>query len=116
MPGTTTQTKRCVKCGADVTGQQRMKNARGEYWCMDCGAKEEATKSANLVNPCPSCQTPVHAANLVRHDGKYVCESCASGTGKSAGATSGKKKLILAIVLLLLIAVGYVVMNYVIPQ
>jgi DNA-directed RNA polymerase subunit RPC12/RpoP len=112
MSTTTIGIKRCIKCGADVTGQQRMKNAKGEYWCMDCGAKEEAAKSANLVNPCPSCHKPVHAAHLVRHEGHYVCEACASGAVKP-GANAGKKKLIVAVILLVAGAIGYVLMNFV---
>lgn len=112
MSTTTIQLKRCIKCGADVTGQQRMKNAKGEYWCMDCGAKEEAAKTATLVNPCPVCHTPVHAANLVRKDGRYVCESCAT-TGKTGGMSASRKKLILAIGLLAVGAVVYVLMNFV---
>lgn len=113
MSTTTIQIKRCVKCGADVTGHQRMKNAKGEYWCMECGAREEAAKTASLVNPCPVCKTPVHAANLVRMDGRYVCEQCAA-SGKRVGVDPGRKKLILAVGLLGVGAALYVLMNYVI--
>lgn len=112
MSGTTVLVKRCVKCGVDVTGQQRMKNAKGEYWCMNCGAKEEVAKPADLVSPCPLCKQPVHAANLVRKDGQYVCEACATGTGKGAGSRS-KSKVVIAGAVLLIGAVIYVLVNFV---
>ncbi len=113
MSSTTIQIKRCIKCGADVTGHQRMKNGKGEYWCMDCGAKEEAAKAANLVNPCPVCNAPVHAANLVRKDGRYVCEQCAA-SGKTTGSMSpGKKKSIVAGGLLVVGGAVYLLVNYV---
>lgn len=113
MPGTTVLVKRCIKCGADVTGQQRMKNAKGEYWCMNCGAKEESasTTPANLISPCPRCKQPVHAAQLVRKDGQYVCEACASGA--KAPGDKGKTKLIVAGIVLLLSAAIYVLVNFV---
>lgn len=112
MPSTTIGMKRCIKCGTDVTGHQRMKNAKGEYWCMECGTKEEAARATNLVNPCPLCDKPVHAAHLVRKEGQYVCEECASGKTKS-GAGAGKKKMILAAGLLAVGAAAYVLMNFV---
>lgn len=94
---TRVQLKRCVKCGVDVTGQQRMKNARGEYWCMNCGGKEQSTQSASLMNPCPTCKQPVHAANLVRKDGQYVCEACASDTRIGKSSAKGKWLALLAL-------------------
>jgi hypothetical protein len=112
MSTTTIGIKRCIKCGADVTGHQRMKNSKGEYWCMDCGAKEEAAKATSLVNPCPVCHKPVHAAHLVRHDGRYMCEACATGS-KKPGASASKKKLILGVGLLAVGAAAYVLMNFV---
>lgn len=110
MSTTMMQTKRCVKCGTDVTGQQRMKNGKGEYWCMDCGGKDEANKTANLVNPCPSCKTPVHTAHLIRQDGRYVCEHCA-GQGSAKGKAGGKRKLFVILAILAIGAAAYVYMN-----
>jgi predicted RNA-binding Zn-ribbon protein involved in translation (DUF1610 family) len=95
--GTTVSTtdKRCSKCGKDVNGQRRMKDASGKYWCVDCGAKDEMGKgSGSLVQPCPSCGNPVHAANMVRDKktGKYTCDSCQGKGGSSGGGVDEAKK------------------------
>jgi predicted RNA-binding Zn-ribbon protein involved in translation (DUF1610 family) len=90
-----TSDKRCVKCGKDVNGQRRMKDPRGQYWCYDCGSKDEASKgSGSLVQPCPACGSPVHAANMVRNKktGKYTCDNCQSSGKSSGGGGSDEAK------------------------
>jgi len=99
--------KRCVKCSKDVTNDKRMKDAKGQYWCFDCGAKDEASRGSGLVQKCPGCGTPTHAAKFIRVKERYVCENCAEGGGKGkvkGGASdtrNDKIKVIVGVVCLL---------------
>jgi hypothetical protein len=100
-------TKRCVKCNRDVTNDKRMKDSKGQYWCYDCGAQDEAGRGSGLIQKCPSCGNPTHAAKFLRIKDKYVCESCAEGGGKTkkgggtemgSGADQAKKDKIKVVV------------------
>ena len=122
--------KRCSKCQKDLTGAKRLKDAKGQYWCPECGVGDTSGTSSGvggLMSTCPKCKQSVHATHLVRDakTGTYVCESCAAGIkakGKGKGTAAApasdeeaakKKKLILAACLAGAGAVAYVVMNYV---
>lgn len=114
--GLSTSVKRCTKCGKDVNGQRRMKDPKGNYWCYECGSQDEATKgSGTLVQPCPVCQKPIHAMNMVRNKktGQYVCDDCAaSGKGSSGGeASAKKKKVVIAVVVVAVLAAAAYYMN-----
>ncbi|MFT3786463.1 MAG: hypothetical protein QM770_09890 [Tepidisphaeraceae bacterium] len=113
-----TTPKRCQKCGKDVTGQRRMKDPRGQYWCYECGSADEASKGsgATLVQPCPVCKKPVHAMNMVRNkkSGLYVCDECASAGKGSKGGSDGPPKnikLYVALGVIAVIAAVYWYMN-----
>ena len=111
--------KRCTKCHKDLTGAKRLKDAKGQYWCPDCGVGDtSATGSgvSGLMSTCPKCKTSVHATDLIRDQksGSYICQNCAAGVKAKAGSKAGavpvsdeeakkKKMLILAFVL---IAIG----------
>ena len=128
---TTHQQKLCHKCGKDVTHDRRMKDGKGHYWCADCGAVDASINTSGLIAPCPKCHTPTHAKQLIRKDGIYVCEACATGvkrgkSGTKVGTKVGgapvvilsdedrakRKKIVLGVSLLVLGAVAYVGMNY----
>ncbi len=114
--GVSTSAKRCTKCGKDVNGQRRMKDPKGNYWCYECGSQDEASKgSGTLVQPCPVCKKPIHAMNMVRNKktGQYVCDDCATkgkGSG-SAGTDDRKKKLIMAVLAIIVLGAVAVYLN-----
>jgi len=109
--------KHCIKCHKDVTGAKRMKDSKGQYWCHDCGSKEEASRTSSLFQKCPGCGNPTHATKFVRVRETYLCESCADGTSTSKGGglssqRNDKIKVILA-TLCLVAGVALIVKNYV---
>lgn len=101
--------KRCVSCRKDLEGQKRMKDSKGQYWCYDCGSKDEANKAregkATLVQLCAKCKTPTHARDLFKTKKGYVCEKCAGGSKEKVPvdknntdvAKKEKRKMLLAI-------------------
>ncbi len=112
-----TLSKHCIKCHKDVTGAKRMKDSKGQYWCHDCGSKEEASRTSSLFQKCPGCGNPTHATKFVRVRETYLCESCADGTSTSKGGglssqRNDKIKVILA-TLCLVAGVALIVKNYV---
>jgi predicted RNA-binding Zn-ribbon protein involved in translation (DUF1610 family) len=119
------QIKRCTKCQKDLTGIKRLKDPKGQYWCPECGVGggDASTSGSGLVSPCPKCQTPVHAAQLIREakSGTYMCENCAAGIKVKGGGgavrseedASKRKKLILGVTLLVGGIVAYFVLSYV---
>lgn len=118
--------KRCSKCHKDLTGAKRLKDAKGNYWCPECGVGDTAGSSSGvggLMSTCPKCKTSVHATHLIRDakTGAYICENCAAGIkSKGKGGSSApvsdeeaakKKKMILGGVLLVVGVTLYFVMN-----
>jgi DNA-directed RNA polymerase subunit RPC12/RpoP len=113
--------KRCTKCQKDLTGAKRLKDAKGQYWCPDCGVGDTSTSGSGvsgLMSTCPKCKTSVHATDLIRDQksGSYICQNCAAGVkvkggSKVAGApaseeTAKKKKMLILGVLLIAIGIG----------
>ena len=120
---TAVQTKRCTRCAKDLTGAKRLKDGKGQYWCVDCGPQDTSAQASGLISPCLKCGTPVHAAHLVRKDGHYMCASCAAGVKHKGGAKvaggddpTRKRKLMLGLVLIVGGAIAYVLLNYVLVQ
>ena len=120
---TTTHAKRCVQCKKDLEGQKRMKDTKGQYWCYECGSKDEASKAkdgkATMVQLCAKCKTPTHARDLFKTRKGYVCEKCAGGVKEkvavekdgTAIAKQEKRKLYMALGLLV-VGVGLIVGGY----
>jgi hypothetical protein len=68
-------TKRCHKCGKDLTGHRRFKDSLG-YWCKDC---HRVDKARNTIpeSRCPDCGRMRPLDKLVTtEEGTQVCLSC----------------------------------------
>lgn len=120
---TASHIKRCVQCKKDLEGQKRMKDSKGQYWCYECGSKDEATKAkegkATMVQLCAKCKSPTHARDLFKTKKGYVCEKCASGSKEKVAtekdgtdiAKKEKRKMIAALVMVgcgvLLLGAGF---------
>lgn len=119
--------KRCTKCHKDLTGAKRLKDAKGQYWCPDCGVGDTTTTGSgvsSLMSPCAKCKASVHATDLIRDPktGSYICQNCSAGVkvkGGAKGAGSAvtdeaakNKKLTIVAVIMIVIGVGaYFVMS-----
>lgn len=125
---TATPVKRCTKCQKDLTGAKRLKDAKGQYWCPECGVGDSATTSSGvsaLMSTCPRCKTSVHATDLIRDakTGAYICQNCANGVkvkggSKVAAATAGgeeaakkKRMIFIGVALIILGGVAYYFMD-----
>lgn len=102
--------KRCMQCGTDVTHGKRMKDSKGQYWCVACGATDQMKKhGGTAMSQCPKCERMFAPADAHRVGEQYVCPSCAAQAGGSAGNEEAEAKrkarlrnLILATILLIL--------------
>jgi len=73
--------KLCVRCGADVTDQQRHKNRRGEYLCIPC---HQATRHSQHSPPasessrrCVCCGVQVTRQECHKNRyGEHICLTC----------------------------------------
>ncbi|MGH7214360.1 MAG: hypothetical protein ACREIT_06320, partial [Tepidisphaeraceae bacterium] len=73
--------KTCIQCGTDVNGKKRMKDSKGQYWCYECGRadqkkKEKESDPGGVV--CPDCLQNFPPVQLIKYDGKYLCQACMS--------------------------------------
>jgi predicted RNA-binding Zn-ribbon protein involved in translation (DUF1610 family) len=72
--------KVCIKCGTDLAGKRRAKDREGNYWCYDCGKKDEVRRHRESlggpVATCSRCSKEVAVINMLSIDGKFVCPRC----------------------------------------
>ena len=116
--------KVCVKCGTDVSNAKRMKGSKGEYWCYDCGTKDQMSKGGGMLTPCADCGKPCVPTSLYRRDGDYVCSSCSrkepktglfsggGGGGESTPEARSARMKLIAAVCIFAVAVPLLVLNY----
>ena len=117
--------KVCCKCGRSVSGQKRMKDSEGRYWCLPCGQADQRAKKkgASGTTACAKCGTATPAKQLKEYGRLSYCKKCfkkvthTSNPGFVAGLFGGggessprNKILIIALVLLGVISLLY---NYV---
>jgi hypothetical protein len=76
---TSVATKLCCACGADVTGQPRMKDSHNKYWCMPCGEADQRRKqaAAGTHGLCAMCRQPFPKGKLEKHGEYHYCKPCA---------------------------------------
>jgi hypothetical protein len=117
--------KACVACGKNLSGQKRMKDSQGRYWCMECGAEDQRKKmasgvtSANICNGCGDT-FPVHELSV--WGSKRLCPKCSPSSkgpgmlatvtgllkgGGGGGQTDRTKIIIMAIVMVILMAIAF---------
>src|SRR5260221_14516720 len=73
---TTTGRKLCVTCGRDVTGQPRMKDHNGKYWCMNCGKADQHKHRFDAGGNCFMCGESFTKTQLTELDGQRLCRGC----------------------------------------
>lgn len=116
--------KVCIKCAKDVSNAKRMKGSKGEYWCYDCGTKDQMSKGGGILTPCADCGKPCPPTSLYRRDGEYVCSTCSrkepktgmfggggGGAPPSPEARSARMKLI-ACLCIMAVALPMLVLGY----
>ncbi len=115
----TTAEKKCVQCGTDVTHGKRMKDSKGQYWCVACGAMDQTKKhGGTTMSQCPVCEKMFAPVDAHRVGEQYVCPACASQPGGSRGNVESSdarkaraKKLVLGGALLV-IGAGLIVGHF----
>lgn len=118
--------KSCIACGKNLSGQKRMKDSQGRYWCMDCGAEDQKRKMAAGVgsnNICGGCGETFQAHQLSVWGSKRLCAKCTPSSkgpgmmstvtglleglkGGGGGGTDKKKILIMFVVMLILASIA----------
>jgi hypothetical protein len=66
--------KICIKCGADVAGKKRVKDARG-YMCYDCAKEERRDQRGGRIR-CASCSRWAAESAIVEYEGIKICTHC----------------------------------------
>ena len=90
---TSVATKTCCACGADVTGQPRMKDSQSRYWCMPCGEADQRRKQLTSTHSlCAACKQPFPKGKLNKHGEYFYCKGClkkrtSAGTAATAATT-----------------------------
>lgn len=114
--------KRCCRCGMDLHGHTRYKDATGRYWCPPCNEKDQL---ARQPADCPDCGQQLTRADLVEFRGTPVCSACWEKRKQSAKreearlraveeaqretAQAHRRRMVLAIVVLATLVVWAVV-------
>jgi hypothetical protein len=88
MSTSTATAKRCVNCNKDVSGDKRMKDSSGKYWCLKCGEADKA-KKGQTGTACGICGERYPAAKLTRWGKDRVCPSCYKSATKGGGVSFG---------------------------
>jgi len=77
-PAVKVSDKVCWKCGTDVAGKKRLKDANG-YWCMECHQIDLARKGKFKPGvTCPDCGKSFEPERMIDHAGKQLCKPCYS--------------------------------------
>lgn len=86
--------KICHRCGRDVAGQPREKDAEGRYFCLPCGEAERTQQMYRESGICEGCGESPGQAALVLLAGQNLCPACRRrkfkyGIDKSKSKSSG---------------------------
>jgi hypothetical protein len=111
----TAEGKTCVSCGKDVSGQKRMKDSKGQYWCIDCGKADQAKKQSagSTASLCSGCNESFPAAMLTRWGKKQYCTPCLKKIGGTKGEpASDIMPIVLVIVTLIVVAAIVAYLNF----
>lgn len=74
---TSVATKTCCACGADVTGQARMKDSQSRYWCMPCGEADQRRKQLTSTHSlCAGCKQSFPKGKLDKQGDYFFCKGC----------------------------------------
>ena len=78
--------KSCCACGSDVTGQPRMKDSQGRYWCVPCGEADQRRKAMTATTAnCAGCHKPFPKGKLDKHGEHFFCKTCLKKRTKTSG-------------------------------
>ena len=81
--------KACCSCGSDVTGQPRMKDSQGRYWCVPCGEADKRRKAMTATTAnCAGCHKPFPKGKLDKHGEHFFCKACLKKRTKAPGAAA----------------------------
>ena len=132
MTTETATIKSCCACGVSVSGQARMKDSQGKYWCIACGEADQRRKHITATSaPCAACRKSFPKGKLDKDGEWFFCKPClkkrtklasrapvasesSGGTGTASAAIPKEKRktLMLATVVLLLVVVS-ILFNFV---
>lgn len=76
MSSQTTVSKICHKCGKDVAGQPREKDAEGRYWCVPCSKADKLHQMHIESGICEGCGESPGQAALMLIGGQNLCLAC----------------------------------------
>ena len=81
--------KSCCSCGSDVTGQPRMKDSQGRYWCGPCGQADQRRKAMTATTAnCAGCHKPFPKGKLDKHGEHFFCKACLKKRTKTPSAVA----------------------------
>jgi hypothetical protein len=72
----TGEKKLCCKCGRIVTGQKRMRDSEGRYWCMACGQLDLKKKKLAEGGNCSGCGESFPSSKLSMLGSLPYCKGC----------------------------------------
>jgi hypothetical protein len=112
MSTATMTAKRCVQCKKDVTGQKRMKDSSGQYWCVKCGEADQL-KKGRIGDPCGGCGERFPSSRLTKYGAAKLCTACYKTAtkgpglrGSMGGGEMDKGRLIKMLAVMGLLAIG----------
>lgn len=68
--------KTCSVCGKNLTGQPRVKDREGRYYCIPCDDAEKDRLAGGRA-ACAECKRIFRRDKLIDHGSDLVCEPCA---------------------------------------
>lgn len=92
MPSDTAiATKTCCACGADVTGQPRMKDSQSRYWCMPCGEADQRRKQITATHAtCAGCRQNFPKGKLDKDGEYFFCKGCLKKRSRAASVAASR--------------------------
>lgn len=100
-----TGTKVCCQCGKNLSGQQRMKDSEGKYWCIPCGEADRSKRRLMATRTvCGGCGDNFAEHELTELGSVVYCKKCLkkrySKGGKyssSMGGGSERRKKLMSV-------------------
>lgn len=81
--------KTCCACGADVTGQPRMKDSQSRYWCMPCGQADQRRKQLTATHAhCAGCKQSFPKGKLDKQGEHFFCKGCLKKRSRAASVAA----------------------------
>ena len=118
--------KVCCSCGKNVSGQKRMKDSQGRYWCVPCGQADQRKKGgggSSGETTCAGCGGTFPTRRMQEYARQSYCKRCfrkltgggfslsalfSGGGGGSDSDDGGTKKKRIVIMAVAIVVLGLV--------